>query len=66
MIYARPKMRMNTKATIVIFALVSAFGLLGVIAVDSFIPLKVDATGIQRKQRTMFRSLGTKHFFLKF
>jgi Flp pilus assembly protein CpaB len=36
---------MNTEAMIVIFALVAAVGLLGVIAVDSFTIQKVDASG---------------------
>jgi hypothetical protein len=38
-------MRMNTNTAIVIFALVAAFGLLGVIAVDSFTLPKIDAAG---------------------
>ena len=38
-------MSMNTNAAIVMFALVAAFSLLGVIAVDSFTLPKVDARG---------------------
>jgi Flp pilus assembly protein CpaB len=36
---------MNTDAVVVVFALVAAFGLLGVIAVDYFTLQKVDAHG---------------------
>jgi hypothetical protein len=38
-------MRMNTNAAIIVFALVAALGLLGVIVIDSFTLPKVDAAG---------------------